>query len=240
MNRDAYVYLSPILLCLMLLLGAAPAQAGADGSEDMPLTNGPVPPFQDMVMESDARNYTVHYPALGLKTLDQIIAAWAAGLVADAPTEALAEGDDGYRRAIYEMQARYSLSASTTRYFSIVFFTTQAVMDHRENIIYTLNFDLQNRKQLDLKAIFSNLEKSLPLLPGLIRKAAAGIIKADGKPVSLPYYIEQYTDYQDEFSRFITVAFCPEGLNVYLSASDVVLLHKEDLVISGALAKFWQ
>ena len=138
------------------------------------------------------------------------------------------------------MQARYSLSASTTRYFSIVFFTTQAVMDHRENIIYTLNFDLQNRRQLDLNGVFPNPEKSLPLLPELIRKAAAGVKRSDGQPLSLPYYVEQYPDYQDEFARFLTVAFCPEGLNVYLSASDVVLLHKEDLVRSGALPKFWQ
>lgn len=205
----------------------------------MPLTNGPVPPFQDMALDSKSQNYTVHYPAVGVKPVDQIIADWAAGLIADAPAEAVVEGNDGNRYTLYELQARYSLSASIPRYFSVVFFTTQTVMERRENIIYTLNFDLQTRKEVALKDIFPYPDKALPLLPPLISKAAAAAPRQDGSAINLPYYVEHYSEYQDEFARFLTLAFCPEGLNVYLSATDVVLLHKEDLIKIGARATIW-
>ncbi len=238
MHRYKRANILPILMGLLLFLGPACALA-QDDDESVPLTNGPVPPFQDMLLASDAQNYTVRYPAFGVKTVDMIIAEWAAGLIADAPPEAMATGDDGYRYVLYEMQARYSLSASTPRYSSVVFFTTQAVMAHRENIIYTLNFDLKNQKQLEIGEIFPDLVKSLPLLPELIRKAAAERKRTDGSPIPLPNYIENYANYQDEFARFLTVAFCPEGLNVYLSPTDVVLLHKEELIRIGASAKFW-
>ena len=113
-------------------------------------------------------------------------------------------------------------------------------MERRENIIYTLNFDLQTHKAVELNAIFLNLDKALPRLPDLIIKAAAGHSGQEGEPISLPYYVEHYSDYKDEFARFLTVAFCPEGLNVYLSASDVVLLRKEDLIKIGAKATLWR
>ena len=238
MSRRHYLCIFSVWLCVLLGFGAVCAQALDD--EIMPLTNGPVPPFQDMVLNSDPQNYEVHYPALGVKAVDEAIAAWAAELVADAPAEALVTDDNGRRHALYEMQARYSLSASTPRYCSVVFFTTQTVMERRENIIYTLDFDLQTRKAVGLKDIFPHLEEALPRLPELIRQAAAGAVRSDGSPLILPYYVEHYSDYQDEFARFLTVAFCPEGLNVYLSATDVVLLHKTDLIKAGARAAIWQ
>ena len=226
----------PALLCLFLTVGALQSRA----EEFMPLTNGPVPPFQDMVLASDAQNYVVHYPAVGVKEVDAFIAEWAAGLVADAPAEAVLTNADGNRYTLYELQARYSLSAGTPRYFSVVFFTTQTILDRRENIIYTLNFDLQTRKSMDLKAIFTDLDKALPGLPDLIAQAAADVVGQGGAPINLPYYVEHYSDHTDEFARFLTVAFCPEGLNVYLSASDVILLRKEDLIKVGAKATLWQ
>lgn len=222
----------------MLAAGVSDTRAQL-ADEVMPLTNGPVPPFQDMVLDSKVQNYTIHYPAVGVKPVDQIIADWAAGLVADAPAEALVDGNDGNRYTLYELQARYSMSASTPRYFSVVFFTTQTVMERRENIIYTLNFDLQTHKAIELKDIFPDPDKALPLLPPLVISAASGALRQDGTPINLPYYVEHYSEYQDEFARFLTVAFCPEGLNVYLSAMDVVLLHKKDLIKIGARATIW-
>ncbi len=235
MHNRFPIYAFPALLCLLLTAGVFVARA----DDFMPLTNGPVPPFQDILLDSDARNYTVHYPAVGVKPVDEIIADWAAGLIADAPAEAVVTGDDGKRYALYELQARYSLSAAAPRYFSVVFFTTQTILERRENIIYTLNFDLQARKAVGLKDIFLSPDKALPRLPDLIIKAAAGVTGQDGEPVNLPYYVDHYSDYKDEFARFLTLAFCPEGLNVYLSASDVVLLHKEDLIKIGAKATLW-
>lgn len=239
MQRHSHIYVFSTFLCLLLGLGVVCARAELDEDGFMPLTNGPVPPFQGMVLKSEAQNYTVYYPAVGVKEVDQAIADWAAGLVADAPPEALVAGPDGNRIALYEMQARYSLSAAQPRYFSVVFFTTQAVLDRRENIIYTLNFDLVSRKSAQLKDIFPDLDKSLPQLPALITQAAAAVQRADGSPITLPYYVENYSDYQDEFARFLTVAFCPEGLNVYLSPTDVVLLRKEDLRAAGARDGIW-
>ena len=235
MHNRFPIYAFPALLCLLLTAGVFVARA----DDFMPLTNGPVPPFQDILLDSDARNYTVHYPAVGVKPVDEIIADWAAGLIADAPAEAVVTGDDGKRYALYELQARYSLSAAAPRYFSVVFFTTQTILERRENIIYTLNFDLQAHKAVGLKDIFLSPDKALPRLPDLIIKAAAGVTGQDGEPVNLPYYVDHYSDYKDEFARFLTLAFCPEGLNVYLSASDVVLLHKEDLIKIGAKAALW-
>ena len=239
MCRHSHIYVFSAVVCLLLGLGAVCARAELDEDGFMPLTNGPVPPFQGMVLTSEVRNYTVYYPAVGVKEVDQIIADWAADLVADAPAEALATGQDGNRFALYEMQARYSLSAAQARYFSVVFFTTQTVMDRRENIIYTLNFDLVGRKAVDLKDIFQDLAQSLPQLPALIIQAATASPRADGSPMPLPYYVENYSDYKDEFARFLTVAFCPEGLNVYLSPTDVVLLRKEDLRAAGARGGIW-
>ena len=239
MSRHSHIYVFSTFLCLLLGLGVVCARAELDEDGFMPLTNGPVPPFQGMVLKSEARNYTVYYPAVGVKEVDRIIADWVAGLVADAPAEALVAGQDGNRFALYEMQARYSLSAAQPRYFSVVFFTTQAVMDRRENIIYTLNFDLAGRERVELKDIFSDLDKSLPQLPALIIQAAAASPRADGSPMTLPYYVENYSDYKDEFARFLTVAFCPEGLNVYLSPTDVILLRKEDIRAAGARGGIW-
>ena len=239
MRGYSYIYVGLALLSLLLGLGIV--QARAEFTEDgfVPLTNGPVPPFQDTLLESKAQNYTVHYPAVGVAEVDKAIAAWAADLVADAPAEAMATDQYGKSFALYEMQARYSLSAAQPRYFSVVFFTTQAVMDRRENIIYTLNFDLKAHKAMELKDIFPDLAKSLPQLPALVTQAAAAAPRADGSPMPLPYYVEHYSDYKDEFVSFLAVAFCPEGLNVYLSPTDVVLLHKEDLIKIGAKANLW-
>ena len=238
MQRHSHIYVFSTFLCLLLGLGVVCARAELDEDGFMPLTNGPVPPFQGMVLKSEAQNYTVYYPAVGVKEVDQAIADWAAELVADAPAEAMATGPDGNRFALYEMQARYSLSAAQPRYFSVVFFTTQAVMDRRENIIYTLNFDLVGRKAVELKDIFPDLDKSLPQLPALITQAATSP-RADGSSITLPYYVENYSDYKDEFASFLTVAFCPEGLNVYLSPTDVVLLRKDDLRAAGARGGIW-
>ena len=239
MQRHSQIYIFSTFLCLLLGFGVVCARAELDEDGFMPLTNGPVPPFQGMVLKSEAQNYTVYYPAVGVKEVDQSIADWAADLVADAPAEALATGQDGNRFALYEMQARYSLSAAQPRYFSVVFFTTQTVLDRRENIIYTLNFDLVGRKPVELKDIFPDMDKSLPQLPALIIQAAAASPRADGSPMPLPYYIESYNDYKDEFARFLTVAFCPEGLNVYLSPTDVVLLRRENLRAVGARDGIW-
>ena len=237
MNRRHHLYLFPLLLCLCLLAGAFGAH-GEEFNEVMPLTNGPVPPFQDLTLSSEAQNYLVHYPAVGVKAIDQHIAEWAAGLIADAPAAAVSEGENGAPYTLYELQARYSLSASAPRYFSVIFFTTQTIMERRENIIYTLNFDLQGRKAMTLKDIFPQEEEALPQVSALIRQAAAELA-AGGRAITLPYYIENYDSYKQEFARFLTLAFCPEGLNIYLSPTDVLLLHKEDLIKSGARSGIW-
>ena len=236
MNTGRSYCLGAAACLLLILAGVARAELG---EAFIPLTNGPVPPFQGAVLESDGQNYLVHYPVLSVGAVDRVIKDWALGAVADAPPQAVEPTDGGDSYTVYEMQASYSLSASTPRYFSVVFFTTQAIMERRENLIYTLNFDLQTRKLLDISAIFEDLEQALPLLPPLIIKAADRTLNANHQPVELPYYVTEYNTFPDEFSRFLTVAFCPEGLNVYLSATDMVLLTKDDLIAAGAAPKFW-
>jgi hypothetical protein len=247
MNKQARIYVLSTLLGLLLVLSAGYAHAEPDvadnpldfDSETTILTNGPVPPFRDMALRSEVQNYIVYYPAFGISSVDKIIADWAAELVADAPPEAVVENINGDRYVIYEMQARYSLSASTPRYFSVVFFTTQTVMDRRENIIYTLNFDIQAQKAMELKDIFSDLEEGLPHLAELIRKTVK-VSRQDDSTIDLPWYIEDYDGVKEEFASFLTMAFSPEGFNVYLSSTEMVLAHRRDLVEIGARATLWR